>query len=76
MRRLAFDPYILIVPPDWAITVHSLGDLPQHLTDVLQAARCRSSAIATRAESAFGANPAALEQGIRSLSVMTAVPSL
>ena len=30
MRRLAFDPYILIVPPDWAITVHSPGDLEGH----------------------------------------------
>ena len=27
MRRLAFDPYLLIVPQDWAITVHSPGDL-------------------------------------------------
>jgi len=27
LRQLAFDPYLLIVPQDWAITVHSLGDL-------------------------------------------------
>jgi DNA-binding transcriptional LysR family regulator len=27
LRLLAFDPYLLIVPQDWAITVHSLGDL-------------------------------------------------
>jgi hypothetical protein len=33
-------------------------------------------AVSGRTESAFGANPAALEQGIRSLSVMTAVSSL
>jgi DNA-binding transcriptional LysR family regulator len=27
LRRLAFDPYLLIVPQDWAITVHSPDDL-------------------------------------------------
>jgi DNA-binding transcriptional LysR family regulator len=27
LRQLAFDPYLLIVPQDWAITVHSLSDL-------------------------------------------------
>ena len=26
-RRLAFDPYVLIVPPDWAIIVHRPADL-------------------------------------------------
>jgi len=27
LRRLAFDPYVLVVPPDWAITVRSVSDL-------------------------------------------------
>jgi DNA-binding transcriptional LysR family regulator len=27
LRHLAFDPYRLVVPPDWQVTVHSLGDL-------------------------------------------------
>ncbi len=27
LRRLAFDPYLLVVPQDWAITVRSLRDL-------------------------------------------------
>ena len=27
LRQLAFDPYILVIPPDWQITVRSLRDL-------------------------------------------------
>jgi DNA-binding transcriptional LysR family regulator len=27
LRRLAFDPYLLVIPPDWQLTVRSVGDL-------------------------------------------------
>jgi DNA-binding transcriptional LysR family regulator len=27
LRRLAFDPYLLVIPPDWQVTVRSVGDL-------------------------------------------------
>jgi hypothetical protein len=27
LRQLAFDPYLLITPPEWQITVRSLRDL-------------------------------------------------
>jgi hypothetical protein len=27
LRHLAFDPYLLIIPPDWQVTLHSLRDL-------------------------------------------------
>ncbi|MDX6415537.1 MAG: hypothetical protein QOG28_157, partial [Trebonia sp.] len=27
LRQLAFDPYLLVIPPDWQITVRSLRDL-------------------------------------------------
>ena len=27
LRHLAFDPYLLVIPPDWQITVRSLRDL-------------------------------------------------
>jgi DNA-binding transcriptional LysR family regulator len=27
LRRLAFDPYLLVIPPDWQVTVGSLSDL-------------------------------------------------
>ncbi|HTZ26317.1 MAG TPA: LysR substrate-binding domain-containing protein [Streptosporangiaceae bacterium] len=27
LRRLAFDPYLLVIPPDWQVTVRSMGDL-------------------------------------------------
>lgn len=30
LRHLAFDPYLLIVPPDWQVTLHSLRDLAGH----------------------------------------------
>jgi len=27
LRRLAFDPYLLVIPPDWQVTVRGVGDL-------------------------------------------------
>ena len=27
LRQLAFDPYLLVIPPDWQVTVHGLRDL-------------------------------------------------
>lgn len=27
LRHLAFDPYLLVIPPDWQVTVHSVRDL-------------------------------------------------